>query len=75
MNAIDTELFCLSDIYLYKIPYFNTYTFYTMECMDFMERKRAGRYVFGLARCGSTIGFHLPWHTVELAMSTRLCLL
>ena len=40
-----------------------------------------------LARCGSTIddmplawpawfnfGFHLLWHTVELAMSTRLCL-
>ena len=24
---------------------------------------------------GSTIGFHLLWHTVELAMSTRLCLL
>ena len=31
--------------------------------------------VFGLARRGSTIGFHLLWHTVELAMSTRLCLL
>ena len=29
----------------------------------------------GLARRGSTIGFHLLWHTVELAMSTRLCLL
>ena len=26
-------------------------------------------------RRGSTIGFHLLWHTVELAMSTRLCLL
>ena len=35
---------------------------------------RAWRYVFGLARRGSTIGFHLLWHTVELAMSTRLCL-
>ena len=35
----------------------------------------AWRYVFGLARRGSTIGFHLLWHTVELAMSTRLCLL
>ena len=32
-------------------------------------------FVFGLARRGSTIGFHLLWHTVELAMSTRLCLL
>ena len=31
--------------------------------------------VFGLARRGSTTGFHLLWHTVELAMSTRLCLL
>ena len=30
---------------------------------------------FGLARRGSTIRFHLLWHTVELAMSTRLCLL
>ena len=28
--------------------------------------------VEGLARCGSAIGFHLLWHTVELAMSTRL---
>ena len=35
----------------------------------------AWRYVFGLARRGSTIGFHLLWHTVELAMSSRLCLL
>ena len=31
--------------------------------------------VFGLVRRGSAIGFHLLWHTVELAMSTRLCLL
>ena len=30
---------------------------------------------FGLPRHGSTIGFHLLWHTIELAMSTRLCLL
>ena len=27
--------------------------------------------VFGLARRGSTIGFHLLWHTVELAMNTH----
>ena len=33
----------------------------------------AWRYVFGLARRGSTISFHLLWHTVELDMSTRLC--
>ena len=32
--------------------------------------------VGGIVFCrGSTIGFHLLWHTVELAMSTRLCLL
>ena len=31
-------------------------------------------YVFGLARRGSTVSFHLLWHTAELAMSTRLCL-
>ena len=31
-------------------------------------------YVFGLARRGSTFGFHLLWHIVELAMRTRLCL-
>ena len=31
--------------------------------------------VFGFARRGSTIGFHLLWHTVELAMTARLCLL
>ena len=30
--------------------------------------------LFGLARRGSVIGFHLFCHTVELAMSTRLCL-
>ena len=36
---------------------------------------RNWRHVFGLARRCSTIGFHLLWHTVELAMSTRLCLL
>ena len=29
---------------------------------------------FWLARRGSTFGFHLLRHTVELAMSTRLCL-
>ena len=29
---------------------------------------------FNICR-GSTTGFHLLWHTVELAMSTRLCLL
>ena len=29
----------------------------------------------GLARRGSTIGFHLLWHAVELALSARLCLL
>ena len=28
-----------------------------------------------MARCGSTIGFHLLWHTVELATSTCLRLL
>ena len=28
-----------------------------------------------LVRRGSTIGIHLLWHTVELAMHTRLCLL
>ena len=26
-----------------------------------------------MARRGSSIGFHLLWHKVELAMSTRLC--
>ena len=36
---------------------------------------QAWRYVFGLARRGSLIGFHLLWHTVELAVSARLCLL
>ena len=38
-------------------------------------RKSAWRYIFGLARRGSTFGFHLLWHTVELAMCTRHCLL
>ena len=35
----------------------------------------AWRYFFGLAHRVSTIGFHLLWHTVELAVSARLCLL
>ena len=35
----------------------------------------AWRYVFGLARRGSAVGFHLLWHAVELAMSAHLCLL
>ena len=41
------------------------------------EQKRAQRKARAkaLARRGSTIGFHLLWHTIELAMSTRLCLL
>ena len=30
--------------------------------------------VFGLVRRGSAIGFHLLWHTAELAVSSRLCL-
>ena len=30
---------------------------------------------FYYIKVGSTIGFHLLWHTIELAMSTRLCLL
>ena len=35
----------------------------------------SGLTVLGLARRGSTIGFHLLWQIVELAMSNRLCLL
>ena len=35
----------------------------------------AWRYVSGLARHCSAVGFHLLWHAVELAMSARLCLL
>ena len=34
----------------------------------------AWRYFFDLVRRGSTIGFHLLWHTLEIDMSTRLCL-
>ena len=44
----------------------------TFKCT---KNKKHTRYVFCLARRGSTIGFHLLWHTLELAMSTRLCLL
>ena len=41
-----------------------------------VEKPRSkGIEVFGLARFGSTMGFHLLWHTAELAMSSRLCLL
>ena len=47
----------------------------TASSLNFNQWVGAWRYVFGLTRRGSTIGFHLLWHTVELAMSTRLCLL
>ena len=47
----------------------------TTSSKNFNQWVGAWRYVFGLARRGSTIGFHLLWHTVELATSTRLCLL
>ena len=35
----------------------------------------AWRCVFGLARRGSAVGFHLLWHAVGLAVGARLCLL
>ena len=47
----------------------------TVSSLNFNQWVGAWRYVIGLARRGSTIGFHLLWHTLELAMSTRLCLL
>ena len=47
----------------------------TASSSNFKQCVEAWRYVFVLARRGSTIGFHLLWHTVEWAMSTRLCLL
>ena len=40
-----------------------------------MNKSRLGDMFFGLARRGSTIGFHSLLHTAELAMITRLCLL
>ena len=46
---------------------------YTVNFHSFIYSVRGN--FFGLARRGSAIGFHLLWHTVELAMSTRLCLL
>ena len=44
------------------------------SCFTF-EFSHSSVMVFSLARRGSIIRFHLLWHTVELAMSTRLCLL
>ena len=44
----------------------------TASSKNFNQWVGAWRYVFGLARRGLTIGFHLLWHTVALAMSTRL---
>ena len=46
----------------------------TVSSQNFNQWVGAWWYAFGLARHGSTIGFHLLWHIVELAMSTRLCL-
>ena len=45
-----------------------------LNCTTAVRLNEVGtsRYVFGLARRGSTIGFHLLWHTVELAMNTRV---
>ena len=34
----------------------------------------AWRFVFGLARSGLAVGFHLLCHALGLAMSARLCL-
>ena len=48
--------------------FFNCTT--VVRASDFNRWVGAWRYVFGLARRGLTIGFHLLWHTVELAMST-----
>ena len=44
----------------------------TASSSNFNQWVGALRYVFGLARRGSTIGFHLLWHAVELAMSAHL---
>ena len=46
----------------------------TASSSNFNQRVGARRYVFGLARRGSTIGFHLLCHTVELPWVTRFCL-
>ena len=46
----------------------------TASSYNFNQWDGAWQYVFGLARRGSSICFHLLWHTVELAISTRLCL-
>ena len=45
------------------------------ECLCVSVLRVASGPRVKLASCGSTIGFQLLWHTVELAMSTRLCLL
>ena len=46
----------------------------TAPSWNFNQWVWAWRFVFGLARCGPTTGFHLLCHPVELTMSTRLCL-
>ena len=61
--------FSVSNILYYRI-YGRCSVFYDENIIKLGYLK-----LFGLARRGSAIGFHLLWHTVELAMSTRLCLL
>ena len=43
-------------------------------CIKSSIGTQAWGFVFGLARRGSIIGFHVLGHTIELAMSTLLCL-
>ena len=47
--------------------------FLSLEWRSLTEYREKSWYVFGLVRRCSTIGFILLCHTVELAMSTRLC--
>ena len=65
-NSVDpdqTPRFAASDLRLYCWP------------MSLLWDARRLRYVFGLARRGSTIGFRLLWRAVGLAVGARLCLL
>ena len=55
--------------YLRNTSSLSSKTAYSNICKTVQTRLR------DMARRGSTIGFHLLWQTVELAMSTRLCLL
>ena len=59
------DMFLLDAVQMYQASDYGTGIHFTKQ----------GTGYFRFGRGFSPIGFHLLWYTVELVMSTRLCLL